>query len=85
MDIKSAEIILFGHRQAFGGTDGCTESAKAAFTHVDVKTGGIDTFGSSVRCFAEFLRRPNRLDGNAVYWTNFYTFVADYAVFNFIM
>lgn len=83
--VKYAVVVLGGHSQAFGGTNGGAQAAETAFGQVYVELSGIQALGHAV---ARFAQGGGRFDGfylNTVHGANFGAFVAYDAVVDFIV
>ena len=84
-DVEYTEVIGFSHGEAFCRTYGCAQSAETAFTHVNVKLRGINSFWGAIRGSPDFFGGPDGLNGDAIHGANLDTFVTNYAIIDFIM
>ena len=84
-NISDTKIIHFGHGQTFGGTNGGAQTAKATFSHVNVKRRCIDPFGSSIGSLAYFFGCFDGYDIDAINRTNLCALVTHNTIVNLIV
>ena len=84
-DIGDTKIIDFRHGETFCGADGSAQTAKATFSHVNVKGRCVNTFRSAIRSLAYFFRCLDRNDIDTIDWTNLCALVTDNTIINFIV
>ncbi len=84
-NIKRAEVVRAGHGEALGGAYRGAKTTKAALGHVDVELGRVDAFACSVRGFAKFFGRLDRLDVDAIYRAYLGALIANNAVIDLVM
>lgn len=85
MDVGDAEVKDLGHSKAFRGADHSAKAAKATLAHVDIELRGKNPFWCAIRSFSELLYSADWLDRNAVYRTNFCTFVTNNTIVDLIV
>jgi hypothetical protein len=84
-DISHAEVVNFGHGEAFGRANRGAKAAEAALAHINVEFRRVDPLRGTIGCLPDFLDGPNGLDVDAINGADFGAFVANNAVVDLIV